>query len=58
MKVARGDPFVPQSARAAVREGMHTTHLTASDWAGNVVAYTFTIESWGSNGITVPELVL
>jgi gamma-glutamyltranspeptidase/glutathione hydrolase len=33
---------------------MSTTHLTVSDRWGNVVAYTFTIESIGGNGITVP----
>ena len=63
-KAAQGDPFAfqqdlsvplrPRPARAAAREGMHTTHLTVSDRAGNVVAYTFTIESWGGSGITVP----
>jgi gamma-glutamyltranspeptidase/glutathione hydrolase len=35
-------------------EGPSTTHLTVSDKWGNVVAYTFTIESIGGNGITVP----
>jgi gamma-glutamyltranspeptidase/glutathione hydrolase len=64
LKVAQGDPFAfqqdlsvplrPQPSRATAREGMHTTHLTVSDRAGNVVAYTFTIESWGGSGITVP----
>ena len=64
LNVAQGDPFgfqvdqsVPLSpgpSRAAAREGAHTTHLTVSDRAGNVVAYTFTIESWGGSGITVP----
>jgi gamma-glutamyltranspeptidase/glutathione hydrolase len=64
LKVAQGDPFAfqedlsvplrPQPARGAAREGRHTTHLTVSDRAGNVVAYTFTIESWGGSGITVP----
>lgn len=64
LKVAQGDPFAfqedlsvplrPQPARGVAREGRHTTHLTVSDRAGNVVAYTFTIESWGGSGITVP----
>jgi gamma-glutamyltranspeptidase/glutathione hydrolase len=36
------------------REGTHTTHLTVSDKEGNVVSYTFTIESWGGSGIVVP----
>jgi gamma-glutamyltranspeptidase/glutathione hydrolase len=37
-----------------MREGVHTTHLTVADKEGNVVAYTFTIESWGGSGILVP----
>ncbi len=63
-KATQGDPYAfqddlsvplrPQPARTAVREGAHTTHLTVSDRAGNVVSYTFTIESWGGSGITVP----
>ena len=35
-------------------EGPSTTHLTVSDRMGNVVSYTFTIESTGGAGITVP----
>ncbi|MGH3434796.1 MAG: gamma-glutamyltransferase [Thermocrispum sp.] len=35
-------------------KGRSTTHLTVSDKRGNVVSYTFTIESIGGNGITVP----
>jgi gamma-glutamyltranspeptidase/glutathione hydrolase len=69
LNVAQGDPYAfqidqsvplrpqpvrPQPTRAPAREGAHTTHLTVSDRAGNVVAYTFTIESWGGSGITVP----
>ena len=34
--------------------GGSTTHLTVADAAGNVVSYTFTIESTGGNGIVVP----
>jgi gamma-glutamyltranspeptidase / glutathione hydrolase len=34
--------------------GENTTHLTVSDRWGNVVSYTYTIESTGGNGITVP----
>ena len=34
--------------------GGGTTHLTVSDSHGNVVSYTFTIESIGGNGIVVP----
>jgi len=36
-------------------EGRSTTHLTVSDRWGNVVAYTFTIESIGGNGVVVPS---
>jgi gamma-glutamyltranspeptidase/glutathione hydrolase len=35
-------------------EGASTTHLTVADRYGNVVSYTFTIESTGGSGITVP----
>jgi gamma-glutamyltranspeptidase/glutathione hydrolase len=31
-----------------------TTHLTVTDAEGNVVSYTYTIESTGGNGIVVP----
>jgi gamma-glutamyltranspeptidase/glutathione hydrolase len=37
-----------------LEKGTSTTHLTVADKHGNVVAYTFTIESTGGNGITVP----
>ena len=61
--VPPGDPFPyeddpspsgspPMSATSAV--GGSTTHLTVSDADGNVVSYTFTIESIGGSGITVP----
>jgi gamma-glutamyltranspeptidase/glutathione hydrolase len=36
-------------------EGMSTTHLTATDRWGNVVAYTLTIEQTGGSGIVVPR---
>jgi gamma-glutamyltranspeptidase/glutathione hydrolase len=39
---------------AATTAGGSTTHLTVSDRWGNVVSYTFTIESMGGNGIVVP----
>lgn len=64
--LAAGDPYAFQQdpsyplrppVRAAIKvapENMHTTHLTVSDKDGNVVAYTFTIESWGGSGIVVP----
>jgi len=60
---AAGDPYpfqndvsVPLRPPVAklLAEGMHTTHLTVSDKDGNIVAYTFTIESWGGSGIVVP----
>ncbi|MGZ8316467.1 MAG: gamma-glutamyltransferase [Telluria sp.] len=63
VNVATGDPFRfqpdpsmplrPQAAKLQA-ESPHTTHLAVSDKHGNVVAYTFTIESWGGSGITVP----
>ena len=58
-----GDPYdfqddqsVPlrPKARPLQAEPAHTTHLTVSDKDGNVVSYTFTIESWGGSGIVVP----
>ncbi len=60
--VGPGDPYPHQGAVApspaqasatAARAGT-TTHLTVSDRDGNVVSYTFTIESTGGNGIVVP----
>jgi gamma-glutamyltranspeptidase / glutathione hydrolase len=60
--VAPGDPYpfqgdpapaAPQPAATTTRAGT-TTHLTVSDRWGNVVSYTFTIESTGGNGIVVP----
>jgi gamma-glutamyltranspeptidase / glutathione hydrolase len=42
-----------QSSATVTRAGT-TTHLTTSDKHGNVVSYTFTIESTGGNGIVVP----
>ncbi|MCD2518099.1 gamma-glutamyltransferase [Massilia sp. G4R7] len=67
-EVAAGDPYayqndesVPLRPRPPVRmpgrppaESAHTTHLTVSDKDGNIVSYTFTIESWGGSGIVVP----
>ncbi|WP_426321506.1 gamma-glutamyltransferase [Pseudoduganella sp. R-43] len=54
------DPSVPLRPAAAAKarllsESAHTTHLAVSDKDGNIVAYTFTIESWGGSGITVPS---
>jgi len=52
-------PGVPDSApsRPASEvhtEGESTTHLTVADDEGNIVSYTFTIESTGGSGIAVP----
>jgi gamma-glutamyltranspeptidase/glutathione hydrolase len=60
--VAPGDPYDNQgdSSRAAHPSAtishprQSTTHLVVSDRQGNVVSYTFTIESTGGNGIVVP----
>jgi gamma-glutamyltranspeptidase/glutathione hydrolase len=46
-------PDPPQMSTSDTRAGT-TTHLTVSDRWGNVVSYTFTIESTGGNGIVVP----
>lgn len=62
-KVAAGDPYPFQNdlsrplrpqPQPLAQESMHTTHLAVADRAGNVVAYTFTIEDWGGSGIVVP----
>jgi gamma-glutamyltranspeptidase / glutathione hydrolase len=61
--VPPGDPFPYQDdpspsgsppVTAAAGVGGSTTHLTVADAEGNVVSYTFTIESIGGSGITVP----
>jgi gamma-glutamyltranspeptidase/glutathione hydrolase len=59
--VGAGDPLPcqgdepDQGAAAAASTGPGTTtHLTVSDSDGNVVSYTFTIESTGGNGMVVP----
>ncbi|KQX86133.1 gamma-glutamyltransferase [Streptomyces clavifer] len=58
--LAPGDPRDPSrcatggTAAPTTFEGENTTHLTAADRWGNVVAYTLTIESTGGSGITVP----
>lgn len=58
--LAPGDPRHPAPCAAGGEaapttfEGENTTHLTAADKWGNVVAYTLTIESTGGSGITVP----
>jgi len=43
------------AAQRPDHEGLSTTHLTAADRWGNVVAYTLTIEQTGGSGITVPS---
>jgi gamma-glutamyltranspeptidase/glutathione hydrolase len=59
--VAPGDPYPFDGGGAAAGQASltstipgSTTHLTVSDRAGNVVAYTFTIESTGGAGLVVP----
>jgi len=58
--VAPGDPYDNQadSGRRGSATISHprqsTTHLVVSDRKGNVVSYTFTIESTGGNAIVVP----
>jgi gamma-glutamyltranspeptidase/glutathione hydrolase len=59
--VAPGDPWPFDGAAAALvaaagadQEGVSTTHLSTSDRWGNVVSYTFTIESTGGAGLVVP----
>jgi gamma-glutamyltranspeptidase/glutathione hydrolase len=42
------------TAAATAAGGENTTHLTVADRWGNIVSYTYTIESTGGNGITVP----
>ncbi len=53
-----GNPYddVRPAANAATvsHPGQSTTHLSVADRRGNVVSYTFTIESTGGNGIVVP----
>jgi gamma-glutamyltranspeptidase/glutathione hydrolase len=59
--VPPGDPAPFQGGAAARGEASvtttragSTTHLTVSDRRGNVVSYTFTIESTGGAGLVVP----
>ena len=50
-----GRPVEPPHASATVSHPRQsTTHLVVSDSSGNVVSYTFTIESTGGNAIVVP----
>ena len=52
----RATPIPSTTAQASVTalQSETTTHLTVADRFGNVVSYTFTIESTGGNGIVVP----
>jgi gamma-glutamyltranspeptidase/glutathione hydrolase len=59
--VAPGDPWPFEGALGLLlgggstdTEGLSTTHLSVSDSSGNVVSYTFTIESTGGAGLVVP----
>ncbi|HEY7454304.1 MAG TPA: gamma-glutamyltransferase family protein [Thermoleophilaceae bacterium] len=60
--VAPGNPYDNQRDHGRARRGsatishprQSTTHLVVSDRKGNVVSYTFTIESTGGNAIVVP----
>jgi gamma-glutamyltranspeptidase/glutathione hydrolase len=54
--VPAGDPrpFNTGTASLTALQSETTTHLTTSDRWGNVVSYTFTIESTGGSGLVVP----
>ncbi len=55
--VPPGDPYPYDTAgepAATAEQSETTTHLTVSDRWGNVVSYTYTIESTGGNGVVVP----
>lgn len=45
---------LPPISLSHSQEGQSTTHLTVADGAGNLVAYTLTLESLGGSGIVVP----
>jgi gamma-glutamyltranspeptidase / glutathione hydrolase len=47
-------PYVTGEAAATVMQSETTTHLVTSDTLGNVVSYTFTIESTGGSALVVP----
>jgi gamma-glutamyltranspeptidase/glutathione hydrolase len=49
------DPPADEGVSEPDTEGLSTTHLTATDRWGNVVAYTLTIEQTGGSGIVVPR---
>ena len=48
-------PYVTGQAAATVTQSETTTHLVTSDSRGNVVSYTFTIESTGGSALVVPR---
>jgi len=51
----QGDPSRPAANSATISHPRQsTTHLTTADRKGNMVSYTFTIESTGGNGVVVP----
>ena len=56
--VAAGDPSRFEGGAGAAASffspAQSTTHLTVADKLGNVVTYTFTIESTGGNAVVVP----
>ena len=54
--VAPGTPpgATPAATAASIERVGSTTHLSVADNKGNIVSYTFTIESTGGNGIVVP----
>jgi gamma-glutamyltranspeptidase/glutathione hydrolase len=55
--VAAGDPYPfngELEAAVTETEPTSTTHITTSDRRGNVVSYTYTIESTGGSGLVVP----
>ncbi|MGH3022467.1 MAG: gamma-glutamyltransferase [Gaiellaceae bacterium] len=55
--VPPGDPYPYDTAgepSVTAVQSETTTHLTVADRWGNVVSYTFTIESTGGNGVVVP----
>jgi gamma-glutamyltranspeptidase/glutathione hydrolase len=47
-------PYTTAEASATVAQSETTTHLVTSDKLGNVVSYTFTIESTGGSALVVP----
>ena len=56
--VPPGNPYpydTAGQAAATAEQSETTTHLTVSDRWGNVVSYTYTIESTGGNGVVVPD---